>query len=160
MGALEYRRKYVATYPEKVKETNKKWRLANKDKLSDAVHKARRKKYYHDHKEHWRAYGRVQNFNHKLKVLTHYGPNGELRCSWPGCQVDDIDMLSLDHKNNDGYAHRRVLTRSIYSVIVRSGEFPDLYQTLCMNHQWKKRLTLVRDKFGALNDALISTMKR
>jgi hypothetical protein len=27
----------------------------------------------------------------KLDVLAHYGPAGQLRCSWPDCQVIDPD---------------------------------------------------------------------
>jgi len=46
--------------------------------------------------------------NLKLEVLTHYC-NGKLCCSEKGCTVDDIDMLALDHTNNDGAAHRKEL---------------------------------------------------
>jgi hypothetical protein len=43
----------------------------------------------------------------KLKVLTHYGKDGTLQCFWEGCTVCDPDMLSLDHKNDDGSIARK-----------------------------------------------------
>src|ERR1700681_4953946 len=43
----------------------------------------------------------------KEEVLTHYGKNGRLQCCWENCEITDIDMLSLDHIENDGAEHRR-----------------------------------------------------
>jgi len=43
----------------------------------------------------------------KLEVLSHYG-HGKLQCAWPGCNVVDVDMLSLDHINNDGGKERKL----------------------------------------------------
>jgi hypothetical protein len=49
-------------------------------------------------------------------------------------------MLSLDHVENNGAAHRRSMKAgSIYSWIVRH-LYPDGFQTLCFNHQMKKEL--------------------
>jgi hypothetical protein len=78
----------------------------------------------------------------KVDVLAHYGPQGVLRCCWPGCSIDDVDMLSLDHINNDGAAHRRKTNTSgthFYRQL-RAAKFPSGFQTLCHNHQWKKEL--------------------
>ena len=43
----------------------------------------------------------------KTVVLAHYGFRKTLRCRWRGCTIKDIDMLSLDHVENNGAAHRR-----------------------------------------------------
>lgn len=80
----------------------------------------------------------------KMVVLAHYGPLGELRCSWSGCDVTDPDMLSLDHLDDSGSAHRKKGSSfsggvSFYAQLKRDG-FPDGYQTLCHNHQWKKEI--------------------
>lgn len=79
----------------------------------------------------------------KIEVLSHYGPEGKLQCAWPGCLVDDIDMLSLDHVNNDG-AKDRNNHRGAGGVVLyqrlRRIDFPEGFQTLCHNHQWKKEL--------------------
>jgi hypothetical protein len=94
------------------------------------------------------------NRDRKIRVLTHYGPRHRLRCCWKGCLVKDIDMLSLDHINNDGAKHREELTngqnkrhggggRSAYRDVEKRG-FPLGFQTLCFNHQMKKQLMLLR----------------
>ena len=75
----------------------------------------------------------------KLEVLGHYGVSGVARCSWPGCDVHDPDMLTLDHINNGGAEHRKVGCNGgvILYRKLRHQNYPDGYQTLCFNHQWK-----------------------
>lgn len=75
----------------------------------------------------------------KLEVLTRYGKNGTLQCCWDGCGVVDIDVLTLDHVNNDGRKDRLKRGINIYSSL-RQDDFPDGYQTLCANHQLKKEI--------------------
>jgi hypothetical protein len=87
----------------------------------------------------------------KIEVLSHYGPDGKLQCAWPDCTVTDVDMLSLDHINNDGAQDRKSGTRGgggnkTYCRVRKQG-FPDGFQTLCHNHQWKKELMLRREKW-------------
>jgi hypothetical protein len=83
----------------------------------------------------------------KLDVLTHYGPKGKLGCCWKGCKVIDIDMLSLDHMNNDGHLHLKnglkVQGQALY-LDVKNRNFPKGFQTLCHNHQQKKMIMLAR----------------
>lgn len=89
----------------------------------------------------------------KLEVLTHYSPDHILKCSCVDCVVMDIDMLSLDHVDNDGAEHRRSIS-TVYRNrggekmyrLVKNGKFPEGFQTLCMNHQLKKHLLNVRSK--------------
>ena len=83
----------------------------------------------------------------KFEVLTHYGPNGILKCSWEGCFVDDIDMLSLDHINNDGSKEGSNPGHSVY-VRLRREDYPLGFQTLCWNHQWKKEILRKRENCG------------
>src|ERR1700676_2958840 len=70
----------------------------------------------------------------KIKVLAHYGPQGRLQCSWSECMVTDIDMLSLDHVNNDGACDREKHGKTggwlMYCRLIRLG-FPEGFQTLC-----------------------------
>ena len=98
------------------------------------------KKYYPSTK--------AKNLDRKVRVLTHYGPDGRLGCCWPDCTIEDVDMLSLDHINDDGASHRRAITRgfshggggtSTYRDIEKTG-YPEGFQTLCLNHQMKKQL--------------------
>ncbi len=84
----------------------------------------------------------------KLEILSHYGPNGKLQCSWPDCEIIDPDMLSLDHIENDGASRRRDKKTKggyhEYREIIREG-FPEGFQTLCHNHQWKKEILRRRE---------------
>jgi len=77
----------------------------------------------------------------KEQIIAHYGGV----CAWPECGVKDLDMLSLDHVNDDGAEDRKQfgLGTRFYRYVVKQG-FPDRYRVLCMNHQWKKRMTLLR----------------
>ena len=74
----------------------------------------------------------------KEKVLAHYGK----ACNWSGCDVSDPDMLTLDHINDDGSKDRAA---DLYRRIVKAG-FPDTFQVLCWNHQWKKRIRKLRER--------------
>jgi hypothetical protein len=100
----------------------------------------------------WNVLRVINNNSRKLRVLTHYGPRHHLKCCWKGCPIADIDMLSLDHINNDGAKHREKLTngknkrhggggRSAYRDVEKRG-FPPGFQTLCFNHQMKKQFML------------------
>ena len=85
----------------------------------------------------------------KIEVLTYYGPDHTLRCCWPGCEVTDIDMLSLDHINNDGCKQRRNNAMyGPYFYFMAKKEKPTDLQTLCMNHQFKKRAMRPRSEQG------------
>jgi hypothetical protein len=84
----------------------------------------------------------------KTIVLKHYGKGHRLQCCWRGCTVIDVDMLSIDHVNDNGAEHRERITKgkhrtgggiNFYQWLLRNA-FPDGYQTLCHNHQWKKEI--------------------
>ncbi len=89
---------------------------------------------------------KVRQRERKLKILAHYGFEGELKCCWIGCTVTDVDMLTLDHIGNDGAKHRREYTKSgrgggstLYDRLIREG-YPKGFQTLCANHNLKKHI--------------------
>lgn len=79
----------------------------------------------------------------KLEVLAHYGLGGRHQCCWPDCGIEDIDVLTLDHINNDGAKDRkqgvRKTGKSWYRNLRKRG-YPEGYQTLCANHQLKKEI--------------------
>ena len=90
-------------------------------------------------REESKAYYRKHAQETKEKVFAHYGPNGEMRCSWEGCEVRDVDMLSIDHLDGNGGKHRLETGKGFmfYRWLIRN-KYPDSFQTLCMNHQVKK----------------------
>jgi hypothetical protein len=77
----------------------------------------------------------------KMAVLMHYGIDQQvLQCTWQGCLITDLDMLTLDHCANDGNLHRKKLdSASIYRWAFKH-RYPEGFQTLCANHQLKKEL--------------------
>lgn len=90
--------------------------------------------------------GKKRQRERKTKVLTHYGKNGNLECCWEGCEVTDLDMLTLDHVENNGADHRKQYTKTgrgggavLYDALIRQG-FPKGFQTLCANHNLKKHI--------------------
>jgi hypothetical protein len=77
--------------------------------------------------------------NLKREVLTHYGKCGTLNCCWKSCTVSDLDMLSLDHKDNDGAQYRHFVGKGtdVYRW-AKKHNYPKGLQTLCGSHQLKK----------------------
>jgi hypothetical protein len=75
----------------------------------------------------------------KKETFEHYGRG---KCSWPKCSVIDPDMLTLDHKENDGAIQRRKKRRLgvVLYQILKNKKWPAGYQVLCCNHQMKKEL--------------------
>jgi hypothetical protein len=102
-----------------------------------------------DRWEHEKARIREFVLERKIEILTHYGPSKCLGCCWSECTVTDVDMLSLDHIQNDGAEHRRSMTHetagSVAYAWVKRHNFPEGFQTLCHNHQWKKEIQRRRD---------------
>jgi hypothetical protein len=91
---------------------------------------------------------RVWNAQIKLECLTQYGPDRVLQCSAVGCGIQDPDMLTLDHINNDG-AEDRVQGRNCTGVrlywVLKSEGYPLGFATLCCNHQSKKEMMRRRE---------------
>jgi len=78
-------------------------------------------------------------FQIKLQVLTHYG-NGSLACI--KCGYNDVRALSIDHidgRKSAGHRHGWGGI-ALYQWLIRQ-DYPEGYQTLCMNCQWIKRFT-------------------
>jgi len=92
-----------------------------------------------------RAYGKRYRAELIATVLTHYVLNGKLQCAWPDCAIIDIDMLTLDHINDNGNVERKQGNRtSAWYRKLKAAGFPDGYQTLCANHNLKKHLLRLR----------------
>lgn len=70
--------------------------------------------------------------------------NGEACCSW--CKQADIDMLCLDHINDDGATHRKKLGNNKYWMYewLMKHDYPDGLQVLCFNCNRKKQVEAYR----------------
>jgi hypothetical protein len=111
----KHRAEYYATHREKYKIWHKEWR--DKNKATRLIKNREKTKVL------------------KLKTLTYYG-NGT--CACVKCGFDNIDALSIDHVNGGGGQHRKNIT-SVFYQWLKQQNYPDGYQTLCMNCQWIKR---------------------
>lgn len=126
---------------EQKKAYDKVYLQKNKERIS------RQKRAYREtHKEELKAYfrvnGRKGRIEIKIEVLSHYGPNRKLQCAWENCEVVDMDMLTLDHVNDNGALERKILRRggANFYRSLKKKNYPSGYQTLCANHQLKKEL--------------------
>lgn len=85
----------------------------------------------------------------KAEVLSRYGPEERLQCCWEGCTETDVDVLSIDHIDNTGHQHRKdkpKLSGTQMYYWLKRNEYPEGFQTLCMNHQLKKEILRKREE--------------
>ena len=99
--------------------------------------KRRREKDPEKYRRYMKEYMRTHHTPIKVEVLSFYG-NG--KCACVRCGFSDIRALSIDHINNDGGNHRRQLGKAGTSFYkwLKDNNFPDGFQTLCMNCQFIK----------------------
>ncbi len=150
----EYQREYHKQWYLKNKEIirkqriekRKKWNKGNRDKVNASkrkyylrhrgLFKAQRKRYVAKYPQIVRKLMRKYGQKVKLEVLTYYG-GGKVACV--KCGFSDIRALSIDHIDGGGTHHRVELHhRNIYAWL-RKNNYPEGYQTLCMNCQFIKR---------------------
>jgi hypothetical protein len=67
----------------------------------------------------------------RLLVLKHYGGDPP-RCQCPGCNVQELEFLTIEHVGNWGLEHRKQVGRNICSDLIRNN-FPDGITILCYN---------------------------
>ncbi len=120
---------YHATHKEQESEYHKKYRLL------------------HGNEE--RAKSRAREIKIRERVFEHYGE----RCSWPGCNVSDMDMLQLDHIGGGGNKHRREVGKGqqFYRYLIKNG-FPAGLRVLCANHNFKHHAILRRRRLNEKNE--------
>jgi hypothetical protein len=129
---------YEATYTERREEKNRRrtekrrqtnWYEANKEKQ-----RANTRAYYYAHKEEQRAKAKARVQALRTLVLEHYGK----QCAC--CGETEIKFLSIDHINNDGAAHRKVIGKGGTTLYywLRDNEYPDGFQILCHNCNFAK----------------------
>ncbi len=112
-----YQKTYQQQHSKVVNATGNAWKKANRDKVN--------------------AYRRQYGVRLKQEILSHYG-GGRAACV--SCGFDDIVCLSIDHVNGGGTRHIKTLGGGSFLYRwLKKNDFPQGYQTLCMNCQWKKR---------------------
>lgn len=126
----EYNRKYREERRDHYRKLNREWIKNNQEKYNAS------KYAYRDRL--------------KREIFLHYG-DGKIECK--RCGIEDIDVLCLDHINNDGAMRRKEMriagrgSRGLntYEVLKREGR-PTGIQILCANCNLKKEIELKREK--------------
>lgn len=120
-------RKLMATNPEKHKLKSNLWRIQNPDRFKAMQFKSRLKR--------------------KIDVLMAYS-NSSPACK--NCGIDDVDVLTIDHIDGGGSKHRRYLKetgKEFYLELKKAG-YPNGYQVLCHNCNFKKYLQYKRSQYN------------
>lgn len=142
--------------PETARQCARDYYAAHKEELIAyqkayyAIHKEQRKAHYNAHQAERKAYrdahkGQIKQHNRqsarkiKIEVLTHYSIGMYPICAH--CGEEDLDVLCIDHINNDGAKHRQTagLGINLYAWLKRNN-YPKGLQVLCANCNLKKEI--------------------
>jgi len=155
MMACEKRKEYSKQYYLLNKEWFKQYYLLNRERILAKCRENREIKREQDRHRYVKNRGKMlasvskRRYQLKLEVLTHYG-NGGYACV--KCGFDDIRALSIDHIEGGGGQHRLALGLGKYHGTIyrwlKKNNYPEGYQTLCMNCQYIKKYEMGENKWG------------
>ena len=117
--SARYRYRHSEHGKEKIRIQAQVWKAKNRDK--------------------WRIYHDRARLKLKLGILTHYG-GGKPVCV--KCGFNNERALSIDHLNGGGIQHfkqKGVGYGQKFYYWLKRNNYPEVYQTLCMNCQFIKR---------------------
>lgn len=126
----------------------------------------RRKEYYTSHKKEENTRNNIWYNFHKVEAFCHYSPPGNpriVKCAY--CGKTDINLLVLDHVNNDGWKLYRKdgsrISGSDFIRWLRSHNYPEdmKLQLLCFNCNRKKENERRREQ-AAVNNSKRSKKKQ
>jgi len=124
-------------YLRKRREYGKRYYQEHREEV-DLKHKAYKKANIDKYREWGRKHALAHNQRLKLEVFTHYS-RGLPQCA--NCSERRMSCLSIDHKN--GRARTEKMKTGLRGVTfyrwLRTSNYPEGYQVLCMNCQWVKR---------------------
>lgn len=100
--------------------------------LCTAADNAYRRKLYLRIKEQYLLRQRLESRNVRLEVLAAYG--GVCAC----CGEDYEPFLAIDHIGGDGASNRKREQGKVLHRRLRREGWPEGYQVLCMNCNWRK----------------------
>lgn len=133
-----YGRQYRQTHKEELRKAHREYAQTHQKHISEHM-----KEYFRTHKEQLKITKARYQQKLKVAVLMYYG-SGKLACV--KCGFTDVRALSIDHINDNGAQHRKELikhnqTGAWFYLWLKRNNYPEGYQTLCMNCQWIKRLS-------------------
>jgi len=125
---------YTVWCKECKEKSKKKYRAKNREKVLK-----QEQKYRETNREEVKK--RCRDYYQKIRIGALKKLDDPPKCKM--CGTTDIRVLSIDHKNNDGYSHRkRVHNVTMYKNVSKmdSNDAKKLYQILCRNCNWIKHL--------------------
>lgn len=145
-----YMQEYRLKNKYKVNTYQREWRANNKGRF--AKKQAVRRKAYPDEEKAIQHNMHVRLRNNAMNAY------GGFICSW--CGIDEPLVLTIDHIDNDGSAHRKRLSRSsrdtrTFLRWLRDNNYPPGFQVLCFNCNWAKHRNngvLLKSLEGRCND--------
>lgn len=143
-------RAYRQAHKEEIRQYKKAYRVTHKEelrvrrKIYRATHKEQGKAYEQEHKDVRQVQTRRAGQEAKYEVFIHYSADPPT-CA--NCGIDDVDVLCIDHINDDGAEHRKHVGsgKALHYWLKREG-YPLGYQVLCRNCNWKKHLNYLKVK--------------
>lgn len=125
-----YKKEYNKKNREQIREATRQYRDNNREKFKEW-----QRAYKKRHPDRIKKVTRLQairrgikDFEIKKTIVSQYG--GKCNC----CGEQEIKFLSIDHINNDGAEHRKVIGRGkLYSWLIKNNFPKDNFQLLCFN---------------------------
>jgi hypothetical protein len=139
-------KEYMGKYHQEHKDKQREYMIIYRKNHQDEI-KAYKKRYNKKHKEEnrilQRKYGRLLNFQTKFDAILYYS-NGTMRCAL--CDENDIDVLCIDHTDNNGNEHRREINGYRIYNWLRKNKYPKGFRVLCFNCNNREKMKFVRSK--------------
>ena len=151
---VKYRRERYLQYKDVIIKKVTEYKASNVEKVKKA-----KALYYATDGGKTKRRVKVYKDATKLKVISHYS-NNMLKCNV--CENSMYEHLTLDHLNNDGAEHRKKVIfngnrhggNSTYLWVIRNN-YPDIFQILCMNCNYKKYAVLKKYKTSQIKREVI-----
>ena len=127
-----------------------KWKSRDKSKQSArkrvrlATDPAYRERIRLIKKHYYAKHGHVVNARRSEKLfldriaVVNVLTNGEGTCRW--CGQGDVDVLCIDHINDDGAHHRKNIGTDTLTAWIIKNDYPPGFQVLCANCNLKKEV--------------------
>lgn len=107
--------------------------------------------HYKANQTHYILKARQYRATRKRLIIEHY-TSGLNHCRH--CGEDDLDVLSVDHINDDGATHRKHVKAEVLYKWLIDNKYPEGFQILCWNCNHKKWVTQLPGRGGWNNNSM------
>ncbi len=136
-----YAQKYYQEHKEEYDARKKRYRREGRYEDHTKEYSLR---YRKEHKE----FLQQQREQARVEVLSYYSAAGYPTCAC--CGIIDVDILTIDHINDDGNKQRKELgwrgSGIPFYNYLKEHDYPPGYQVLCQNCNWKKRIQSIEGR--------------